>query len=311
MHTIRNAILLALAAALAGLPAAARATGKLRVVATTTDVGAVMQAVGGDRVQVTTIARGYQDPHYVEAKPSFLVALRKADVLAYVGLHLEVGWLPLLIDGAHNQAIVAGAPGNLPLSLGLEILEVPTGPLSRASGDVHPEGNPHYWLDPRNIIKMAATAERGMSRLDPAGAPAYARNRDAFVDKLQGQIPVWEKRMAPWRGKTLVCYHKEYEYLARWLDLDILDYVESKPGIPPSPRHLQELEATMKQRQVLVLVASVFVRPGELEELGQRTGAELVILPPSVGADNGVDDIFALFDRITADLDAAFGKARS
>jgi zinc/manganese transport system substrate-binding protein len=299
------------ATALAGAAIPARAADKIRVVATTTDVGSILQTVGGDRVQVTTIAKGYQDPHYVDPKPSFIVDLRRAKVVAYVGLQLEIGWLPLLVEGAHNQAIVAGAPGNIPMSQGIDLLEVPTGGVSRAGGDIHPEGNPHYWLDPRNMIQMAKTAEAGLSRVDPAGAATYAANRDTFVKKLESQIPVWEKRMEPHRGKMLVCYHKEYEYLARWLGLQVVDYVESKPGIPPSPRHLQELEQTMKEKKVPVMVASVFVRLNDLQGLAQRTGAQLVVLPPSVAADKGTDDPIALFDTITSDLDAAFRKGGS
>ena len=164
---------------LAVLSLAGPAAARLRVVATTTDIAAVFRAVGGDDVEVEAIARGYQDPHYLEAKPSYIVKLRRADALAYVGLELEVGWLPLLIEGARNDELLLGRRGNIPMSVGIEILEIPTGEVSRAEGDIHPLGNPHYALDPRNFVVMAEAAGNELARLDPERSESYAARRVA------------------------------------------------------------------------------------------------------------------------------------
>lgn len=290
------------------LLAAPAARAELKVMTTTTDLQALFQEIGGERIQVRSIAKGDQDPHYVEAKPSYIVHLRKADALAYVGLQLEVGWLPLLIDGARNDHLILGAAGNIPMSRGLKILEIPEGDVSRASGDIHPEGNPHYWLDPRNLGLMAENAEGALSRLDPEGANYFAARREQFVARLQSAMEGWERRMAPHRGKELVCYHKQWEYLAGWLELRLVGYVENKPGIPPSPRHVQELEGLMKQRQVPLLLTACSTHPGPAKRVAESTGAELLILPPSVGGDEGAEDLFELFELITVRLDEIYRR---
>lgn len=302
-----GALVLALGLVMAG-PAEAK---KVRVVATTTDLAEILGVVGGDRVQITTLCKGYQDPHYLEAKPSFIVDMRRADLLAYVGLQLEIGWMPLLIEGSRNADLVAGGPGNLQMSTGIGVLDVPEGAVSRAQGDVHPDGNPHYWLDPRNLAAMARTAQQRLTRLDPAGAAAFEANRAAFVQKLEAAIPVWEKRMAPHRGKPIVCYHKTWEYLLHWLGLEAMGYVENRPGIPPSPKHVQELENTIRERGIKVILAEVFVGTHQVEDLARLTGTQLVILPTSVGGEDDIDDLFQLFDRLTAALDAALSKEKS
>lgn len=281
---------------------------EVRVITTTTDLAEVLRTVGGDRVRITTLCKGYQDPHYLEAKPSFVVDVRRADLLAYVGLQLEIGWLPLLIDGSRNADLVAGARGNLPMSAGLAVLEVPEGGVSRAQGDVHPEGNPHYWLDPRNLAVMARTAAAGLARIDPQNGALFETNRAAFERRLEEAIPRWEARMAPHRGKQIVCYHKTWEYLLAWLGLEVAGYVENRPGIPPSPKHVQEIEAIMRQRGIQVILAEVFVGTHQVEGLARRTGAQLLILPTSVQGEDGVDDLFQLFERLTTALDAALSQ---
>lgn len=303
----RLAGLLAFVAALSW-PAAPVAA-KVRAVATTSDVAAVLQQVGGGRVDVKTLAKGYMDPHFLEAKPSYVVSMRRADVLAYNGLQLEIGWLPLLLQGARNRKIALGASGHLPMSQGLEILEVPEGSVSRAQGDIHPEGNPHYTLDPRNLTRMAQTAEEALARIDLEGAETYARNRAAFVAQLREAVSGWEERLAPFRGQQIVCYHKQWEYLLHWLGIEPIDYVENKPGIPPSPRHVEELERLMIERRIPVLLASTFVSSGQLERLSSRTGAKLLVLPAAVGAEEGLADPVALFEHLVSQLEAAFREA--
>lgn len=314
MHAMRSilklvAVLGALAACLLPQRAAAAPAAALRVVATTSDVAAVLQRVGAGRTaEVTTLAKGIMDPHYLEAKPSYIVSLRSADLLAYNGLQLEIGWLPLLLEGARNRKIVWGAPGNLPMHEGVEVLEVPQGTLSREQGDIHPEGNPHYTLDPRNMMRMAATAAAALSRLDPEGRTTYEHNRDAFVEELQRGIPAWEETLRPYKGREVVCYHKQFEYLLRWLGLVPVGYIENKPGLPPSPRHLEELEKTMRERRVAVLLVSTFVKSDNLVGLASRTGARLVVVPAAVRAVDGVDTPQAFFDHLVGRIAAAFAE---
>ena len=287
------------------------AAGVVRVVATTTDVGGVVREVGGARVEVQVLAKGYFDPHHLEAKPSYMAALRKADLLAYNGLQLEVGWLPLVIEGSRNRDIAFGGPGHLDLSRGIRVLEVPEGGLSRAGGDIHPEGNPHYTLDPRNLLAMAKAAEAALSRLDPTGTPEYARNRTDFAARLEKAIVDWEARLAPYRGREVVCYHKQWEYLLDWLGVQVVDYIERKPGIPPTAKHLVELETLVAQRHIPVLLVSTFTDESPVKRLADKTGATMLVLPAAAGAVEGVDTALALFDHVTARLAAAFAAAEA
>lgn len=285
---------------------AANVHAALRVVTTTTDVAALAEIIGGDRVEVEAIAKGYQDPHYLEAKPSHMIRLRDADLLAYVGLELEVGWLPLILDGARNPSIRVGERGHLAMANGIEVLEVPTGEISRSEGDVHPFGNPHYWLDPHNLLPMARTLADRLALLDPEHADEYQHRREDFERRLRERITVWDQRMAPYRGESVVCYHKQWEYLFDWLGIEIAGYIEAKAGIPPSPRHVNELQELIASRNIRVLVISNFFEPGPAERIAERTGAQVVILPASVKGEEGLDDPFTFFDALVEDLVTAF-----
>jgi zinc/manganese transport system substrate-binding protein len=288
---------------LCAVPGLAR---EIRVVATTTDVGALYRRIGGEQVDVTVLCRGWQDPHYLQAKPSFAARMRRADLLAYVGLQLEVGYLPVLIESARNRNLLLGASGNVPMAEGITILEVPEGEVSRAQGDVHPEGNPHYWLDPRNLLVMAETVESSLIRIDPEGSEGFHERKEAFRRSLSERIPDWEERMAPLRGRRVVCHHKEWEYLCAWLGLEVLDYVENKAGVPPSPRHLQDLIADMRHHGVEVVMAANFVDPGPARRVAEETGARVVILPASVEGEEGIDEPEDLFEVIVERLESAW-----
>jgi zinc/manganese transport system substrate-binding protein len=281
------------------------AQGKLRVVTTTTDLAAIAKAVGGDLVEVQSIAKGYQDPHYVEAKPSYMVGLRQADLLAYVGLQLERGWLPLLIEGARNPRVLVGTPGHLNMSSPIRPLQVLTGPVSRAMGDVHPEGNPHYWLDPRNGFPLAELMAKTLKELDPKVSGYFEENLKAFRGSLTRAIQAWERRMAPYRGTEVVTYHQTWEYLLEWLGWRIVGVVEDKPGVPPSPRHLAELIQTMRQRKVKLLLSDNFTDLKIPKLVGERGGARLVMLPVSVGGVEGIHRYEDLFEHILSKLEEA------
>jgi len=269
----------------------------ISVVTTTTDLAAIAQAVGGDRVKVESIAKGFQDPHYVEAKPSYMRLLNRARLLFSVGLQLEVGWLPLLIQGARNPSLV-----HVDLFQGISVLERPTGPISRAQGDIHPEGNPHYWLDPRNGTPMARRIAQELKTLSPGDAVYFDDRLSSFERELKSRIKLWEERMAPYRGLEVVAYHKQWEYLARWLGLSIIDYVEDKPGIPPGPRHLTSLIQTMRQRKVKLLLVANFNNSGLAQSVADKSGAQMIVLPASVGGEERISGFTDLFDSITAHL---------
>jgi ABC-type Zn uptake system ZnuABC Zn-binding protein ZnuA len=269
----------------------------LFVVTTTSDLAALVKAVGGERVKVESIAKGFQDPHYVEAKPSYMRLVNQGRLLVHVGLQLEIGWLPLLIQGARNPQLVS-----LKLSEGMQVLEIPQGPITRAQGDIHPEGNPHYWLDPRNGLLMARRITQQLKALVPADGASFEQNLKTFESDLGRRRQKWEERMAPFRGTEVVAYHKQWEYLAHWLELAIIGYVEDKPGIPPAPKHLAGLVRTMQQRKVRAVLVANFTNPNIPQSVAERGGAKMAVLPASVGGEKGIEGYGDLFDFIVGRL---------
>ena len=282
------------------LTSAAMASEPVAVVTTTADIAAIVKAIGGERVAVESIAKGYQDPHFVEAKPSYVRVVNRARMLFNVGLELEVGWLPLLIQGGRNPSLVVAD-----LSQGISVLEKPSGPVSRAQGDVHPLGNPHYWLDPRNGVIMARRVAQELKGVASGDAALFEQNLKSFETDLATRRKRWEEQMAPFRGAELVTYHKEWEYLVKWLGLNVVGYVEDKPGIPPTPRHLEELVQTMQQRKVKALLASNYTNPNVPKSIAEKTGAKLVALASSVGGEESIRNYGDLFDSIVGKLAGA------
>src|SRR3990167_5568167 len=201
---------------------------KLTVVTTTTDLAAIAREVGGDRIAVKSLGRGDQDPHYLEPKPSYVVTLSRADLMIDVGLDLEVGWLPVLLTQSRNGKIQRGAAGHLDASQGLPLLEVPTGAIDRSMGDVHPHGNPHYWLDPRNALVIAAQIRERLSVLDPDNAAFYAANEARFNTHVNVKLSQWQPVIATFKGKKAIAYHKGFAYFAHWTGLHVADYIEPK-----------------------------------------------------------------------------------
>ena len=269
----------------------------LSVVATTRDLAAIAEAVGGDRVEVRSIAKGSQDPHYVAAKPSYMRLLNRADLLLYNGLQLEVGWLPLLVQGARNPGLVS-----VDLSQGIDVLEVPRGEITRAEGDIHPEGNPHYWLDPRNGLSMGIRISWQLKALSPMDGPFFDQRLEVFKRGLEEGIQSWEGQLRPLRGREVVTYHKQWEYLAHWAGLSIVGYVEDKPGIPPAPKHVAELIRRMQERKIRTLLVTSFVNPQVPQSVAEKAGATMVRLPSSVGGIEGVETYPSLFETIVSRL---------
>ena len=243
LHTRFFAFLSALALLFSFCPPPAYAASKLNVMTATTDLAALAQEIGGDKVDVESIARGYQDPHFVEAKPSFLLKLRRADLLIVVGLELEIGWLPPLITQSTNPKIQVGAPGYFDASRFAKILEIPTGAVTRAEGDVHPQGNPHYWLDPENGLRIAKGIADKFSEMRPGDAPYFAERYANFELRLKQADQQWIAQMKPYAGRKIVTYHRSWPNFAEHFGLNVVGYVEPRPGIPPSPQHTVELMA--------------------------------------------------------------------
>ena len=279
---------------LAGFPL--HAQGKLNVVATTEDLAAIAREVGGDHITVDSIAKGYQDPHFVEAKPSFILKLQKADILILVGRDLEIGWLPPLIQQSRNSKVQVGADGYLDASLQARILEVPQGQITRAEGDVHPLGNPHFWLDPENGKIIAREIVEKLGHFRPNDRAYFEGRLNDFVNRLNDAEKRWVAMMAPYRGMKVVTYHRSFPNFAERFGLDIVGYVEPKPGIPPTPQHTLDLINEMKRMNVKLVLVEPYFDLKTPNSIGRETGAEVLVMPPSVGGVKEVTDYFKLFD---------------
>ena len=278
------------------MPAAASAQSKLTVVATTEDLASLAREVGGDHVNVEAIARGYQDPHFVEAKPSFILKLQKADLLIVVGRELEIGWLPPLIQQSRNPKVQVGANGYLDASQNVKILDIPTGQITRAMGDVHPLGNPHYWMDPENGRLIAREVADKLTQFRP-GDRAYFEQRLAdFNRRLTEAESRWYADMAPYKGTKVVTYHRSFPNFAERFGLEIVGYVEPRPGIPPSPAHTLDLIQKMKRLNIKLVLVEPYFDLKTPEAIGRATGAQVLVMPPSVGGVKEATDYLALFD---------------
>src|SRR5437867_3197281 len=281
---------------LIGLGRSAFAQGKLNVVATTEDLASIGREVGGDHITIDQIARGYQDPHFVEAKPSFILKLQRADLLIAVGRELEIGWLPPLIQQSRNGKIQPGAPGYLDASLNATILEIPTGQITRAMGDVHPLGNPHYWLDPENGKRIGKEIADKLSELRPNDRAYFQQQLASFTSRLDAAEKRWLAAMAPYKGTKVATYHRSFPNFAERFGLDIMGYVEPRPGIPPSPQHTLDLINEMKRQNVKIVLVEPYFDLKTPNAIGRDTGAIVLVMPPSVGGVKEVTDYFKLFD---------------
>jgi zinc/manganese transport system substrate-binding protein len=283
---------------------------KLNVMTSTTDMAALTQEVGGDKVNVDSIAKGYQDPHFVEAKPSFLLKLRQADLLISVGLQLEIGWLPPLITQSGNPRIQVGAGGYLDASQFAQILEIPQGTVTRAEGDVHPLGNPHYWLDPDNGRRIAKGIAGKLGDLDPGDAAYFQQRFQDFDKRLSAAEQKWDGEMKPYRGRKVVTYHRSFPNFAQHFGLDVIGYVEPRPGIPPTPSHTLELIQLMKRENAKVVLVEPYFDLKTPQSIGRATGAQVIVYLPSVGGEKQVTNYFELFDYDINLLTKAFQAAQ-
>lgn len=272
----------------------------LNVVASTEDIAALTQAIGGNAVSVKSLTRGTADPHFAQAKPSMIRDVYQADLLVVVGAELEVGWMPALLQAARNDRVQPGNSGYLDLSTAVTLLNKPTGPVTRDMGDVHAAGNPHYWLDPNNGVLMARAIAQRLSQLDGAHAKDYARELAAFEQQAQRKIAAWKTALAPLTGKEVISYHTSLVYLANAFGFRIAAEVEPKPGISPSAAYLTQLMTRIKEQHISMLIMEPYYEQRSAKYLSEQTGVRVIVLPQSVGAAPQIKTWFDLFDGIVA-----------
>jgi len=277
----------------------------LQVVSSIPTLGSLAKEVGQNRVNVESLGKGYQDPHFIEPKPNLMLVLNRADLLLYVGLELEIGWLPPLVLGSRNPKIQPGELGNLDCSRAIPVLDVPTTKVDRSMGDIHPQGNPHYWLPPGNAKIIAREIAQRLEELDPEGRADYEKNLAAFVARVDAKTPQWEALTRKLRGMRVATYHKSWSYVSQWLGLQEIGYVEPKPGIPPDPQHLARLIALMKEKQAKLLLMEDFYNKNVASLVAEKAGAKLLDLPTDVGATPPIKDWFALVDAVVRALSSS------
>jgi len=301
MKFLNIAALALIAIAAAGLPAAAQ----LRVVATTPDLGSVAREIGGSAVTVTSLAKPSEDPHYVDAKPSHIVTLNRADALIEGGAELELGWLPPLLENSRNAKLSAGAPGRIVASEGVRMMEIPTS-FDRSKGDVHSLGNPHFMIDPVNVRVVAREIADHFAQIDPKSAATYRSNLARFNSRLDAKAAEWQKTLAPYRGAKVVTYHKDFVYFASRFGLDIVEELEPKPGIAPSPAHLAAVIGKMKSTNAHLILVQPYQNRRTAETVARQTGAVVVDVPQQPGARSNTTTYFDMMDNLVNTLAQAF-----
>lgn len=267
------------------------------VVTTTEDLADLVKAVGGDKVKVVSLSYGYQDPHLVEPRPSMVVHLKKADMLVKIGMDLDI-WVDSLVAASRNSKIVYGAKGYVDASVGIYRLEVPQGKVDASMGDIHIYGNPHYWLDPENAKIITKNILDGLCRVSPENAEYFVNSRNRYLEKLDKAIKTWQKKLEPYKGMKVVTYHNTWSYFVNRFGLEVIATVEPKPGIPPSPAHLNSLINLMKKEKPVMILHEVFYPKKTSEMVAKETQTRLVVLPTSVGGVKEVKDYISLFDYI-------------
>ena len=290
-------VLAALGSAIVALPAMAA----LNVFACEPEWGALAQELAGDRVSVYSGTTALQDPHRIEARPSLIARVRSADLVICTGADLELGWLPLLLTQSGNAKIQPGSPGFFEASQYAAKIEIPK-IVDRSLGDIHPSGNPHIHLDPRNIAKIANELGERLIRLDPANADVYKTRAASFQERWRAAVQRWEQQAARLKGASIVVYHRDMSYLINWLGLREAGSLEPKPGIPATPSHLAEIVERMRREPAKGIVYSAYNDPRAAEFLSERARIPAVMLPYTVGGSPGAKDLFGLFDDTLARL---------
>ena len=285
------------------------ASAQLRVVATTPDLASVAKEIGGNRVNVVALAKPTEDPHYVDAKPSHIVTLNRADALIEGGAELELGWLPPLLENSRNRKIAAGAPGRIVASEGIRMLEVPTS-FDRSKGDVHSLGNPHFLIDPVDVKIVARNIADHFARIDAASAATYRSNLAKFNTKVDAKLADWQRQLAPYRGAKIVTYHNDFLYLANRFGLDVVGTLEPKPGIAPSPAHLAQVIGRMKANNAKVILVQPYQSRRTAETVARQTGATVLDVSQQPGARGNTNTYFDMMDNLVSTLARALGNPK-
>jgi zinc/manganese transport system substrate-binding protein len=269
--------------------------GTIKVVTTTTDLKSITELIGGNKVSVSSIATGYQNPHFVDPKPSYIISLSNADMFVTVGLDLETGWSPQLLSSSRNSKIQKGSPGYVDASEGVTLYQVPSS-LNRGEGDIHIYGNPHYWLDPMNGKVIARNIANGLERVDPSNKSIYEANLQTFYNKIDAKMKEWQTKMAPFRGTKIIAYHNEWVYFETRFGLKVVDFMEPKPGIPPSPSQLVKVINEIKSNSIKVIISSPYFTTSSSDVVAKQTGVKELTLATSVGGFDAIKNYFDLFD---------------
>ena len=284
---------------------------KLNVVATTPDFASIAQAIGGDQIFLTTLAKPTEDPHFVDAKPSFIVKLNRADALIEGGAELEIGWLPALLDQSRNEKLASDAPGRIACLQGVHLLEVPA-TLDRAKGDIHAAGNPHYMTDPVNAKIVAHHIAETLCALDAKSADVYHANLKKFTDAIDAKLVEWQQTLAPFQGREVVTYHNSWLYFGERFGLKIDLFLEPKPGIPPTPAHLAEVITKMKANQVKVIIVDPYLNRKTAETAARDTGATVVDVTQFPGGVKGTEGGYIqMMDYLVNSMAKALGTPAS
>ncbi|MEP7164341.1 MAG: metal ABC transporter substrate-binding protein [Ferruginibacter sp.] len=269
--------------------------GPIKVVTTTTDMRSIAEMIGGNKVSVTSIATGYQNPHFVDPKPSYIISLSNADLFVTVGLDLETGWSPQLLTSSRNPKIQKGSVGYVDASEGVGLLQVPSS-VNRGEGDIHIYGNPHYWLDPLNGKVIARNIANGLEKIDPANRSFYEANLYEFFTKIDLKLKEWDAKMAPFKGSKIIAYHNEWVYFERRFGLQIVDFMEPKPGIPPSPSQLVKVIKEVTANKIKVIISSPYFTTSSSDVVAKQTGVKELTLATSTAAFSSIKNYFELFD---------------
>jgi zinc/manganese transport system substrate-binding protein len=284
----------------------ALAEAKLKVVATLPVLADLTHEVGGDRVEITTLARGNQDPHFLDAKPTFAAELNRADMLVHGGLDLEIGWLPPILVQSRNGKVQPNTPGDVNAALGIQALEVPRTAVDRSMGDVHPLGNPHTWLDPRNGKLIAANIFQHLVKLDPEGKSYYEGRLKDFLGRLDRKMAEWQPIIAGFQGKKIITYHKSFTYFVAWSGLEVAATIEPKPGIAPSSRHVDELLKQIPADGIKLIIAESFYPKKVPQYLAEKAGIPNLMLPSDTD-EPGAQTYLELIDTLVREIQKNLG----
>jgi ABC-type Zn uptake system ZnuABC Zn-binding protein ZnuA len=283
------------------------ALAQVKIVTSTPDFASIAKDIGGDKVEVVSLSKGYQDPHFVDAKPIFISRLNQAELLIYNGLDLEIGWLPILITGARNSDILAGnSMGNYNASTSIkDKLDIHTGPVDRSMGDIHPGGNPHYMLDPSNGIPVARGIAARLIKIDPENASYYEENFKNFTSELKLKITGWKTELEPFQDTKIVTYHKLWVYFTKWAGLTETGTIEPKPGIPPTPSHVADLIKRIQAQDVKLVISANYYPQKTPSIIAEKVGIPFLSLPVMVEGQEGINNYIELFDALVGEITSA------